>query len=75
MSEAVVEITKVRKHAVKTKAEDLKVGDAVFDVWGRTYALTKVVHFVKTTHVEREDGLTERLTRGEIITVLPKGSW
>lgn len=75
MTQAAVEIQSVYRKAVKKQAEELKVGDAVFDVWGRTYALTKVVVFTKTVHTEREDGETDRLTYGEIITVLPKGSW
>lgn len=65
-----VNLASVFRDAVRVKVEDLKPGDRVFDTFGQSYALTRVVPFVKTVRLAREDGVVSTFDYGDSITVL-----
>lgn len=67
--EHTVELADVKRGTVRVTARDVRVGDVVFDVSGGEHAVSRVVHFKRTTRIVRDDRATTTLPSAATITV------
>lgn len=65
-----VEISDVEPRSIKGTAEDLAVGDTLFDVWGDTHKITKVRKLKNGVKTTRDDGVTDVWQNGESVTFI-----
>jgi hypothetical protein len=70
MSEAIVEIADVFKDAVKVTAEEINVGDFLFDVFGGTHKVTDRRDYKHRVALLREDGGSVTWERQQIVTII-----
>ena len=74
MDEATVNIADVVEYTSRVRADEIRVGDRVFDVFGKAYAVVTVRHTARFAIVTRDDGNRTYFQRGETVTIV-SGAW
>lgn len=71
---ATVEIAEVFTRAECVPAASVAVGDTVFDIWGRQYAVTRVSRWGTNVAITRADDVRTVLAETDTITIIRKGT-